>query len=220
LSGPKPVVIVLHGPAGAGKDAVIDLVRARTGINRATSSTTRPPREGEHHGDHYYFLSREEFEDGITAGDFAEWANVYDDLKGVHRSEIEGPISRGEDLIIRTDVQGAREWRKRLTGAVFVFLMAEDADPDKSREALRSRLLARKSETPESLARRLAEFNEELADIPNNDHVVVNRNGHLEDAVHDIETIVERERANPGRGVPRLLASGSAAKPPGGDVGS
>jgi guanylate kinase len=196
----KPVVVVLHGPAGVGKDSVIDLLRERTGIHRATSSTTRAPRNGERPGLDYYFLSHAEFELGIAGGEFIEWAQVYHDLKGVHRSEIEGPLSEGRDLIIRTDVQGARTWRKKLEGAVFIFLIAED------RETLRARLMNRGSETPETLARRIAEIDDELDDLPNNDYVVVNRHDGLDDAVAEIQEIIERERVNLSRPVPRMIA--------------
>jgi guanylate kinase len=204
----KPLVIVLHGPAGVGKDSVINLLRERTGIHRATSSTTRPPRDGEREGIDYHFLTWEAFERGIENGEFVEWARVYDDLKGVHTSEVTGPIERAEDLIIRTDVQGARSWRSQLEGAIFIFLMAED------REALRARLLNRGSETVDSLERRLQEIDEEIDDMPNNDYVVINHHNGLEAAVSEIEAIMEKERANPRRPRPRLkrvLPSAGAA---------
>ena len=194
----KPLVIVLHGPAGVGKDSVIEKLKERTGIKRATSATTRDPREGEKHGHDYYFLTRAEFEAGIAAGDFVEYATVYDDYKGVHASEITRLIDSGEDMIIRTDVQGARTWREKLHGAVFIFLMAED------RETLRQRLSGRESETVESLDRRLAEIDEEIADMENNDYVVYNHHGALEAAVDELEAIIERERANSRRPVPHL----------------
>jgi guanylate kinase len=197
----KPIVIVLHGPAGVGKDSVIELLRQRTGIHRATSSTTRAPREGERDGVDYHFLAWDEFQRGIEHGDFVEWARVYDDLKGVHTSEVTGPLERGEDLIIRTDVQGARSWRDQLDGAIFVFLMAED------RDALRARLLNRGSETVDSLERRLKEIDEEIDDIPNNDYVVINHHNGLETAVAEIEAIMERECVNPDRPAPRLKSA-------------
>ncbi|HKS91275.1 MAG TPA: hypothetical protein VJQ83_05050 [Tepidiformaceae bacterium] len=194
----KPLVIVLHGPAGVGKDSLIAELQKRTDIRRATSSTTRHPRKGEVHGVDYFFLTRPDFERRIAAGEFAEWADVYGDLKGLKFSEVAGPIERGEDFIIRTDVQGARAWRKRLDGAVFVFLMAAD------RETLRRRLIERESETDDSLEARLAEIDEEIADIPNNDYVVYNHQDRLDDAVRDMIEIIERERTNPERSVPRL----------------
>ena len=154
----RPLVIVLHGPSGVGKDAVIDRLRERTGIHRATSSTSRPPRPDEVDGNHYHFLSESQFEEKIRAGEFAEWARVYDDYKGLERREVEEPLRQGRDIIIRTDVQGARTWRERLDGAIFIFLMAED------REALRARLASRGSEDAASLARRLGELEAELAE--------------------------------------------------------
>ncbi len=199
MSG-KPVVIVLHGPSGVGKDSVIDLLRSRTGIHRATSSTSRLPRSGEQDGNHYHFLTAEQFERKIEAGNFAEYARVYGDWKGLERSEIEGPLREGRDVIIRTDVQGARAWREKLEGAVFIFLMAED------RDILRTRLVERGSEDGPSLTRRLEELEEELTDIENNDYVVINHSGRVSEAADEIAAIVARERANPARPMPRLLA--------------
>ncbi len=194
----RPLVIVLHGPSGVGKDTVIDMLRERTGIHRATSSTSRLPRENEVDGNHYHFLSEIQFEQKIRAGEFAEWARVYDDYKGLERREVEEPLREGRDVIIRTDVQGARTWRERLDGAVFIFLMAED------REVLRSRLSSRGSEDADSLARRIAELEEELADIENNDYVVYNRHGELEQAVTEIARIIAAEKEKPGRRAVRL----------------
>ena len=194
----KPLVIVLHGPAGVGKDSVIEKLQQRTGIKRATSSTTRLPRQGEQHGRDYYFLSWAEFEAGIAAGEFVEFATVYDDYKGVHASEVRRLIASGDDMIIRTDVQGARTWRDKLEGGIFIFLMAED------RETLRARLIGRKSETVDSIERRLAEIDAEIDDIPNNDYLVYNHHDALDAAVAEIEAIMEHERENPARPTPRL----------------
>lgn len=194
----KPVVIVLHGPSGVGKDSVIDRLRQRTGIHRATSSTSRAPREDEVPGVSYHFLSGPEFEAKIANDEFAEFARVYDQWKGVEKREIEPYLENGHDVIIRTDVQGARKWRERLEGGVFVFLMAE------SREVLRERLISRNTEDHESLKRRLEELEAELEDRPNNDYVIVNRDGQVELAVQELESIIERERCNESRLTPRL----------------
>ena len=194
----RPLIIVLHGPSGVGKDSVIDSLRKRTGIKRATSSTSRLPREDEANGDHYHFMTKRQFEKKIKHGDFAEWALVYGDYKGLERAELVGPLSRGEDVIIRTDVQGARTWREKLEGAIFIFLMAED------RETVRARLIGRGSESSAAVAMRAAELEAELADIENNDYVVHNRHGELDSAVSEIERIIERERHNPERPAARL----------------
>lgn len=189
----RPLIVVLHGPSGAGKDSVIAGLRARVDIARAVSSNSRPRREGEREGLDYRFLTRERFEAKIAAGAFIEHAEVYGDLKGLERSALEAPLAEGRDVLVRTDLQGARRLRGLLRGAVFVLLTAE------SREALRERLAARRSESAASLARRLAEVDEELADAPNNDYVVVNREGALDEAVAEIERIIKRERRNPER---------------------
>jgi guanylate kinase len=194
----KPLVVVIHGPSGVGKDTVIDRLRERTRIHRATSTTSRPPRHYEEDGVHYHFVTEAEFQRKVAAGHFIEYARVYDQWKGVEREEIENSLARGEDVIIRTDVQGARTWRDKLDGAVFIVLIAED------RDALRDRLLSRGSEDQGSLAVRLAEFDAEVADIENNDYVVTNRHGRLDDAIDEITAIIEKERANPGRPAPRL----------------
>ena len=193
----KPVVVVLHGPSGVGKDTVIDRLREKTGIHRALSSTSRAPRPGEIDGVSYYFLSAAEFEAKIQADEFAEYARVYNDWKGVEKREILPYLDAGTDVIIRTDVQGARTWRRRLAGAVFIFLMAED------RDILRTRLIERNTEDGDSLATRLEELEKELEDIPNNDYVVYNHNGALDRAVDELAAIIERERVNPAR--PRPL---------------
>ena len=190
---PRPLIVVLHGPSGVGKDSVIAGLRERTGIHRATSSNSRPMREGERQGVDYHFLSSDEFQRKIDAGDFIEHARVYDDLKGLERREVLSPLAEGKDVLIRTDLQGARTLRDLLRGAVFVLLTAE------SREALRARLTARASESRQSFERRLAEVDEELADAPNNHYVVVNREGALDDAVEELAGIIERERVNPDR---------------------
>lgn len=183
-----------------GKDAVIDRLRERTGIHRATSSTSRKPRDNEVDGIHYHFLTRKQFEQKIRQGMFAEHAIVYGDYKGLERNEIESPLNAGEDVIIRTDVQGAQTWRTKLDGAIFIFLMAED------RETLRLRLEDRGSEDRKSLAVRVAELEAELDDIPNNDYVVYNRHGKLEETVAEIQRIIDSERTNSARAGACLIA--------------
>lgn len=194
----RQVVVILHGPSGVGKDSVVEALRERIGIHRATSSTSRPPRDYEVDGVHYHFLSEDEFEAKIRQGDFAEYARVYDQWKGLEKRELLEPLERGEDVIIRTDVQGARHWRGLLDGAVSIFLVAED------REALRKRLLLRKTEDGNSLARREAELEAELDDREHNDYIVLNRHGDMEGAINEIAEIIERERHNPARPDVRL----------------
>lgn len=212
-------MLVLHGPAGVGKDSLVNKLREKTDIHRATSSTSRPPRDDERDGVDYHFVTEEQFRAEIAAGKFVEHAMVYGDFKGVHADEVRRHLDAGDDLIIRTDVQGARTWREKLDGAIYLFLMPGGptwshgsllrvgdqslvglrAEIEDVRQLLRERLTRRNTETPATLGLRLAEIDEEIADIPNNDYVVVNREGALDDAVLAVREIIEHERANPDR---------------------
>jgi guanylate kinase len=176
-----------------GKDSVVDLVCERTPIHRPTSTTTRAPRAGEVPRKHYHFETEEEFERGIAEGRFLEHARVYGQWKGLEREEFLRPLREGRDIIIRTDIQGARTWRTLLEGAVFVFLAPED------RRALEEQLDKRGSEDADDSARRRAAVEGELADASNNDYIVVNHRGRLEEAAAELAGIIEKERANPAR---------------------
>ncbi|MEO9256121.1 MAG: hypothetical protein ABI305_11300 [Tepidiformaceae bacterium] len=220
----KPLVLVLHGPAGVGKDSLVDKLRETTDIRRATSSTSRKPREGEREGVDYHFMTEAQFREEIAAEKFIEHAMVYGQFKGVHADEIRRHLDAGDDLIIRTDVQGARTWRRKLEGAINLILVPGretwshgsllrvgdqalvglQTEIEDVRQLLRERLMRRNSETAATLKLRLAEIDEEIADIPNNDYVVVNREGALDDAVRAVGEIIERERANPDRKPARL----------------
>lgn len=194
----KPVAIILHGPSGVGKDTVIDILRERDHVHRPTSTTDRAPREDEVDGSHYHFVTTEQFNEKVARDEFIEHSVVYGQLKGLERTELEGPLSEGKDIIIRTDVQGARAWRELLEGAVFVFLTGDDE------ATMRARLEGRQTEDQASLEERVSVLQEELDDIANNDYVVLNRQGHVEEAVRQLEEILEAERSNPRRIAPRL----------------
>jgi guanylate kinase len=203
----KPVVVILHGPSGVGKDAVIDKLRTRTGIHRVMSSTDRAPRDGEKDGVHYHFLSTPEFKRKIENGEFAEYAHVYKQWKGVERCEVEPFLERGEDIIIRTDVNGAATWRERMEGAVSVILLADE-------DTLRERRARRDGEDHESHAIRNAEMARDIADAPNNDYQVYNNNDALDAAVDELQAIIERERENPDRPWPRLRPAPETIRSP------
>ena len=195
-----PIVLVLHGPSGVGKDSVVEELRNRIGIHRPTSSTDRVPREGERNGVDYHFLTTEQFQAKIDSGDFLEHAHVYGDLKGLERGELERALSLGKDLIIRTDVEGARHWREVLPDAITILLVGSD-DGDES--VYHDRLDTRKSEDVSSVRRRVADLEKDLADRDTNDYIVVNRKGQLDAAVKEIIAIVKRERSA-GRPAVRL----------------
>ena len=190
----QPLVVVISGPSGAGKDSLIRRMKElQVPFHFVVTATSRPPRPGEVDGVDYHFLSRERFEAGIRAGEFLEYAVVYGDYKGIPRWEIENALASGKDVILRVDVQGAATLRRLIPEAVFIFVIPS------SREELIERLRARGTESPESIARRLQAMEEELKHWAEFDYVVVNRNQHLDEAVADILAIIraEHRRAHP-----------------------
>jgi len=129
-----PTMIVISGPSGVGKDTI-----ARALIDRdpdrfyfVVTATTRPPREGEVHGQDYFFVSNDEFAQMIDEDELLEYAVVYNDFKGVPKQQIRDALKSGCDVIMRVDVQGAATIRKLVPNAIFVFLATEtEADLDK-----------------------------------------------------------------------------------------
>jgi guanylate kinase len=153
------------------------------------SATTRRPRPGETHGQDYWFLSDEEFEDKVRAGDFVEHAEYSGRRYGTLRSELQTRGSAGRPVLLEIEVQGARQVREALPETVQVFI----APP--SRDALRARLIGRGTDDPEQVARRLDTAQRELEAQGEFTHVVVN--DRLEDAVAELEAIVRASMSDP-----------------------
>lgn len=182
---------MLSGPSGVGKNTVLNEVRKYYPVKYSVSATTRPPRPGEVDGRDYFFLSREEFERKIAAGDFLEWARVYDDFYGTPLSFIRQTLDSGDDVILDVDVQGAAGIRRRLPEAVLVFLLPP------SFAELQRRLTARGTEDAEKCLKRLQYVERELACIKDYDYVVVNDD--LRTAVDRIARICDVEKARVAR---------------------
>jgi guanylate kinase len=172
------------GPSGVGKGTLIRTLRERfPGLELSVSATTRAPRPGEEDGVDYYFLSEAEFEQRLEAGEFIEHAEYAGNRYGTLRSEIGRARDSGaKALVLEIEVQGARQVREALPGAVQVFI----APP--SEEALRTRLVGRGSDEPEQIERRLAVAGEELAARDEFEHVIVN--DRLEEAVEELVRLV------------------------------
>jgi len=165
----KSRLTVLSGPSGVGKDAVIEVIRARAPwIWLSVSMTTRKPRPYEVDGTHYHFVSRAEFERMVAAGSLLEWAEFAGNLYGTPRGAVEGHLSVGVPVLLKIDLQGARQVRDAMPEARLVFL----APP--SIEELYKRLRGRGTESEESLRRRLAHADAELAAEKEFDITVVN----------------------------------------------
>ncbi|GBD09773.1 Guanylate kinase [Candidatus Thermoflexus japonica] len=202
----RPLVVVISGPSGAGKDSLIRRMKElKVPFHFVVTATSRPPRPDEVDGVDYHFLSREQFEAGIRAGEFLEYAIVYGDYKGIPRWEIENALASGKDVILRVDVQGATTLRRLIPDAVFIFVIPA------SREELIERLRTRGTETTESIARRLQAVEEELKHWAEFDYVVVNRDQRLDEAVNDILAIIRAEHC---RAHPRRADRGLSARAP------
>jgi guanylate kinase len=188
LLGPG-LLFVVSGPSGAGKDTLVDALRQRLPrLRYSVSATTREPRPGEVEGEHYFFLMREEFERRRAAGGFLEWREYNGNLYGTPRDFVERTLTEGYDLIMKPEVNGALAIKRAFPDAVLIFLA-----PDRFSN-LRVRLLARRTETTEEIARRLEIAHEEFNFVREFDYIVINAESRSDEAVRDLQAILQAER--------------------------
>jgi guanylate kinase len=181
-----PLLIVISGPSGVGKDTVAQLLMEQSdSYHFVVTATTRPPRAGEIHGKDYFFLTNDEFARMIEEDELLEYAFVYNDYKGIPKQQIRDALASGKDVIMRVDPQGAATLRKIVPQAIFIFLTAE------SEQAMVKRLRERKSETPEGLNLRIATARQEMKRIREFDYWVINADDQREGAVRQILAIIE-----------------------------
>ncbi len=185
---PKPLLIVISGPSGVGKDSVIESMRARgMPFHFVITATTRTPRSEEKQGVDYFFLSKDEFAEMIENGELLEYAIVYNDYKGVPKKQVREALQSGLDVVMRVDVQGADSVQKLAPEALLIFLTTQNE------EELVKRLKARQSEDPQGLNLRIATARQELRKIDQFDYIVVNKDKELEETVDTIEAIINAE---------------------------
>jgi guanylate kinase len=185
---PQPLLIVVSGPSGVGKDTVLQRMKERElPFHFVVTATTRPRRANEVHGQDYFFLSKEEFAHMIDEDELLEYAIVYNDYKGIPKQQVRDALASGKDVIMRIDVQGAATIRKLAPGAILVFLTTENATD------LVHRLETRKSETAESLSLRIATARQELKRVDEFDYVVINGEFTLDETVDTIRAIISAE---------------------------
>jgi guanylate kinase len=178
-----PGVFVITGPSGVGKGTLIRLLRERVPeLALSVSATTRQARPGETQGEHYHFLSDEEFERHVAAGDFVEWAEYSGRRYGTLREELDRHTSGGRPVVLEIEVQGARQVRRTMPEALQIFI----APP--SPEALHTRLVGRGTDDAEQVQARLRTAEAELEARDEFARVVVN--DRLDDAVDELTSIV------------------------------
>lgn len=191
---PPPLLVVISGPSGVGKDSILMRMRARqVPFHFVVTATSRGIRPGERDGYDYHFVTTEQFEELIRDDELIEWAEVYGQYKGVPKYEVRQALASGKDVVLRLDVQGAATIKRLAPDAVSVFVMPG------SLEELRIRLETRKTELPGEIERRLAIVREELEQIRHFDYIVINRHDQLDYAVDQIVAIVmaEQRRVRP-----------------------
>ena len=185
----SPAFVVLSGPSGAGKDAVLDeLARRGRRFHRVVTCTTRPPRENERDGVDYHFVGDAEFDLLIASGGLLEHAVVYGHRSGVPRAQVEEKLAEGIDVYVRTDVQGAASIKRLMPSALLVFIAPS------SLEELEERIRARGSDDDERIARRLTTARSEMARRGEFDHVIVNEPGKLEATADRLLAIIAAAR--------------------------
>lgn len=189
IQSPNPLLIVISGPSGVGKDSVLEEMKARgLPFHFVITTTTRAPRSDEDDGVDYFFISQDEFARMIDEGELLEYAVVYQDYKGIPKSQVREALASGKNVIMRIDVQGAETVRKLAKDALLIFLTPQNE------EELINRLKKRNTETKESLKLRIATTRQEYKKIGIFDYIVVNKDDRLDEAVDTIEAIIQAEQ--------------------------
>lgn len=190
LNAPRPVLVVLSGPSGVGKDSVIQrLKQTDHPFYFVVTATTRPKRPNEIDGVDYHFVSVGEFAEMIENDELLEYAVVYGDYKGIPKKHVREALASGKDVIMRIDVQGAATIRSLIPNAITIFLTAE------SEEELVRRLRMRKTEDPDQLKMRIVTARRELRRFTEFDYIVINREEQLDAAVETVLSIIRAEKS-------------------------
>jgi len=188
IFNPQPLLIVISGPSGVGKDSVLQAMKERgLPFHFVVTATTRARRPEEVHGVDYFFASKEEFAHMIEQDELIEYAIVYGDYKGIPKQQVREALASGKDVVMRLDVQGAATVRKLAPEAVLVFLTTQ------TEEELVERLKGRKTDTPEDLSIRIATARQELKRSSEFDYVIVNADSHLRQTVDTVTAIIDAE---------------------------
>ena len=194
----KPLLIVLSGPSGAGKDALLTRMKELgSPLEYITTVTTRAQRAKERDNVDYHFISERKFQEMIENNELLEWANVYGNWYGVPKQPVKQALDRGQDIIVKVDTQGTATIKKILPEAVSIFLIPP------SMEELITRVKQRHTESPFDLALRIKTAEEEIKQLPLFDYIVVNKRDEIDLAASEIKAIITAEKC---RVSPRKIA--------------
>lgn len=182
----KGTLFVISGPSGVGKGTLVAMLRENhPEVTMSVSATTRYPRPGEINGEHYFFLTKEDFQSRVDAGEFLEWAEFSGNYYGTNKKFVENMIENGQNIILEIDVKGALQVKDKMTGAVLIFI-----EPP-SLEELQKRLFKRRTESEVEIQKRLAIVKSELDQVNEFSYKVINDN--LDNAYCELESIILKE---------------------------
>lgn len=183
----KGTLYIVAAPSGAGKSSIVNAVLKRLpDVALSISYTSRAPRPGERHAQHYHFIEKGEFERMIAAGEFFEYALVHGDYKGTARQSVLPQLEKGLDVLLEIDWQGARQVREQIPQAQSLFILPP------STQALETRMRNRGQDSEAVIAQRLAAAREEMSHYHEFDYVVVNE--HFDQAVQEVSAIFSAQR--------------------------
>lgn len=183
----RGLLLVVSAPSAGGKGTILkEMFQRDKNLRMSVSATTRQPREGEEHGKHYYFISKDEFQSLINSGSMLEYAEYVGNLYGTPRGPIEQWLAEGHDVVLEIEVQGGAQIKKIVPDCVSIFITPP------SMEVLEKRLRGRGTEEEDTILKRLNTARQELTQAENYDYVVVN--DQLEDAVNDMQAILRSEK--------------------------
>ena len=188
----KGILFIISAPSGAGKTTICHkLIETRPSLRISVSYTTRNPRPGETDGVHYFFVKEDAFNEMVSRGEFAEWARVHENLYGTSKAKIQEMVMQGTDVLLDIDVQGGKIIKEKIPDSVLIFVLPPGM------KILEERLRGRMSDSEDVILKRIKRAKDEIREYKHYDYVIVNNI--LEDAVHEIESIMLAERAKVSR---------------------
>ena len=189
----KGLLFVISGPSGTGKGTVMKHLLETGEYFYSVSATTRAPRGEDKEGVTYYFVTREQFEEKIAAGEMLEYAEYSGNYYGTPRFAVEKALSEGKNVILEIETLGALQVREKMPEAVLIFILPPDI------KTLRARLEGRGTESADVIDLRMAQVKREIALMPRYDYAVVNENGKAKEAAEEIMLIAHAERLRASR---------------------